>query len=368
MIRFICIRNTRKEPTLKRNAAFHLFVFASVILWSGCVTGPGTEQPGPGVSQTDPAIDRCFTLVDTGNYQEALGICEEASASNPGSFIALAAYAEALRETGNPELAEVYYRKALAIDPTALHTRMELGGLLQERGDGDAALTEYQAALDRQPDYLPAIIETARIHQALRHWESAADSYRKAIAIQPSDQQLRMELVQVLVSAGRFPDVGKVIADASTDFPESAGMQLTFGTILQEQKRYRDAIACFLTAVKLDPGNSMARYNLALSYFSNGQIPEARKALARFLSGKPDSSGGHFLAGQLAMQDNDHDQAEASFKKAIQYDSRNGAAYVMLGNLMQQRGDRDGAKEAYRQALRINPNDPVAKRNLKRLY
>ena len=353
---------------MRRIPVVQMAIVTTVILLSGCAPGPGPGVTGPETAPTDPAIDECFTLVNAGRYQEAAGICEQASAANPGSFIAQAAYAEVLRETGNTAGALAHYRKALEIDPSALETRMDLAGLLHEQGDTEPALLEYQEVLKRQPGYLPATIGMANVYRAVRNWSAAAGHFRTATELQPDDQHLRIELVQALADAGRYADAGQAVAGATAAFPDSAGMQSAFGSIFQQKNRFGDAIACYNRAIRLDPNDNAARYNITVCYYADGQLSEARKTLAGYLSREPRSSNGHLLAGQLAMQQNDMAQAEASLRKAIQYDSRNGAAYVMLGNLLHQTGDRDGAKEAYRQALRINPDDPVAKRNLKRLY
>ncbi|MBN1878532.1 tetratricopeptide repeat protein [bacterium] len=352
-----------------RNWFFTIFILVCLSSFmTGCVPDSRKIAQESRQADTDPMIDECFMLVESGKYSEAVDTCGQAVMNNPDSFIALAAYARALAETGQPEQAVLYYRQALDIESSVLITRMELGILLKQQGLYDEALKEFEILLDSQSDYYQAILEMARIYKIKGNWQLAAEKFRRASELQPGDEFIRIDLIRMLVKTEKKSEYQDAILKASNDFPESAVLHFSVGMILQEQNHFVDAINYYQRGISIDPGNSVARLNIAFCYYNEGQIGNARKNLALYLVKEPRSSSGHMLAGQIALSQDNLSDAEASFRTAIDCDTRNAAAFVLLGNVLQKQGERNGAKDAYRQALRINPNDPVAKRNLKRLY
>ena len=83
-----------------------------------------------------------------------------------------------------------------------------------------------------------------------------------------------------------------------------------------------DRIAAAMDAIRLDPKNAKAHYDLGLAFDSKGDSPGAI----------------------------------ASFKKAIRLDPHNSPPYHNLGNALASSGDFDGAIAAYKEAIRLNRN------------
>jgi tetratricopeptide (TPR) repeat protein len=342
-----------------------VFILVAIIV-TGCAYTP--SQPVREITSQDPNIDACFSLVQNERYSEALQVCEDAVNANPDNFIVHAAYAKALAVTGRAETAETLYVRALEIDPDVLNTRMEYGILLKEKGNYTGALNQFDIILTNQPDHVPAYTEKASIFRMQKNWPRAGEMLRRAIELRPGDQALRIDLVQILISAGYQSEAGAVITDASRDFPDSVSLAFSFAALFQEHRMFRQAIAQYNRVLNLDPGNGSAAYNLALCYYQERNLREAERAVMLALQYQPDSSSANLLAGQIALDRGNAAGAERYFRKAIQLDASNGAAWIMLGNVLRRNGDRSGAAEAYRQALRINPSDETAKRNLKRVY
>ena len=345
---------------------FRIIVILSIFILAGCASGP--IRDGSGRSEKVSIVDECFSLVNSGNYQNAIEICDQATIANPESFIAQTSYAKALAETGQIDLAEEHYRRALEIDPSVLNSRMELALLLKNSGMYGAALTEFQEVIRQQENFTQAIVETARTLVLMKNWTQAVDMFDRAILLQPEDEYLRIDLVKSLMKSGKISKSRKVMAKASQDFPHSGSMHFSFATLLQEQKLYREAISEYSKTLAIDSGNDSAQYNIAVCYYQDGQIQKAKRSINTYLNSHQGSSSANLLAGQIAFESGNLTEAESLFRKAIHADKTNGSAWVMLGNVLNKSGDKDGSKEAYRQALRINPNDAIAKKNLKRLY
>ncbi|HPQ40794.1 MAG TPA: tetratricopeptide repeat protein [bacterium] len=347
----------------------YLVVMASIIgilCFIGCVP-PGGVKPAAETG-TDPMIDECFNLTSANRFADAIPVCRAAVGANPGSFIAHASLARALWETGNFEESEQYYRLALEINPEAIQTRMELASALKSMNDAGGAIAEYQMILSVQPDYIAAVIEMAQTYESMGTLDSAADAYQRAIGLQPDNDALYLDLAGVQRKARQMKAARETLADAAQRFPNAPRVIYSYAALLQDVKRYPEAVRQYEAVIALAGDYQNARYNIAVCHYSSGNYAAAEKALTVFLNETPGSSSAHMLLGQIAYDRNNYTAAEREFRRAIQYDPDNGNAWVLLGNVLRSQGDKDGAKEAYRQALRINPRDSVAKKNLKRLY
>ncbi|MBI3539583.1 MAG: tetratricopeptide repeat protein [Candidatus Eisenbacteria bacterium] len=190
-----------------------------------------------------------------------------------------------------------------------------------------------------------------------------------------------------------------IARDSTTSDAKFAMTELGKGRF--RAKDYPGAIATLNRRIALDPNSGEAYYYIGLSYKEMKQYPEALDALRR--SAAVDSAKGerHFWLGILYAQQKDDENARASLERSVALDSTSktaGVAYrqlgyyrllqkdwtgaitlleravslndqdvqamVWLGQAWQNRGDRAKAAEWYNKALKVDPNQPDAKKGL----
>jgi len=105
------------------------------------------------------------------------------------------------------------------------------------------------------------------------------------------------------------------------------------GLIYLDEKKYSSAIASFNNAIRLEPKNAKAYYNLGLSHVGLSEVEKD----------KVDSH--YFIAGSY-------------FRQAIDLDPRYELAYQKAGELHYAMMNLDIALEYYTKAIEINPNNP----------
>jgi len=108
--------------------------------------------------------------------------------------------------------------------------------------------------------------------------------------------------------------------------------QVEEGNRLYADKRYDDARAAYLEALKRDPNSPLIRFNEGNALYQSTDFQQAAEAYQRALE-----------SGDPALQ---------------------GKAWYNLGNALYRQQQLQESIEAYKQALRVNPNDTDAKHNL----
>ncbi len=123
--------------------------------------------------------------------------------------------------------------------------------------------------------------------------------------------------------------------DRAEDLPEAKTADYHFkkGLIYLDEKKYLSAIASFNNAIRSDPKNAQAYYNLGLSHVGLSEVEKD----------KVDSH--YFLAGSY-------------FRQAIDLDPRYELAYQKAGELHYAMMNLDIALEYYTKAIQINPSNP----------
>ncbi|HJZ68137.1 MAG TPA: FG-GAP-like repeat-containing protein, partial [Blastocatellia bacterium] len=136
------------------------------------------------------------------------------------------------------------------------------------------------------------------------------------------------------------------------------------GVALLEQFKYKEAADQFRRALKLDPGMSLARVNLAIALYNlpdiEGALREA-KAAAEALPGSPQ---GHYVLGLIARSQNRMADAIEEFTRVLRIDPRDPGTNINLGQLYMQQRKYPEAIAAFRAALASEPYSITATYNL----
>ena len=123
--------------------------------------------------------------------------------------------------------------------------------------------------------------------------------------------------------AGRTPEAERVAAMATVKADE--------GLALAKSGEVRKAVTAFEAALKLDPSNLKARYNLGLAYLAAGGPVEAEAAFRAFLTARPDDAEARYnLARALAVQRR-NDEALRELQAAVNAGFSNHAALQSAG-------------------------------------
>jgi TPR repeat protein len=206
----------------------------------------------------------------------------------------------------------IYFNKALSINPIYWQAIFNLGLVMEEQGNLDQAIDFYERALqyDNSLQTLNSLAN-ARNNRGLgfrakEQLQAAEADFRRVIYCLPSYWQAHFNL----------------------------------GLILEQSKKYKDAIAEYHETLHLNPG-----YEQAKNLLSN---------LANTLNNQ----------GLVLRTNGDLLAAEGLFRVALQADEKFWQAHFNLGLVLEQSGNQKDAIAEYNETLRLNPGYLPAQQRL----
>ncbi len=215
-------------------------------------------------------------------------------------------------------LAEAAFTAALRADPKAASALTGLGAALYQSARYSEALARFEAAAQADPQELMAKIgmvkcrlvlervkEGAELAQRLREahpksadaalWhgralealgqrDEAENAYRRAVELAPKDAS-RVEpyvaLSMLLNQLGKLPEAQALLDQARSELPESPAIHRAMGDVALAQGRYDEAHAEYGLALKLDPADLRAQFQLGVTLRRANRLDEAQAAFDR---------------------------------------------------------------------------------------
>jgi tetratricopeptide (TPR) repeat protein len=147
--------------------------------------------------------------------------------------------------------------------------------------------------------------------------------------------------------------------------PDNPIAQCDYAADLAERGFYRPALEKLTEVVNQNPNYWAAIYNLALTYYKMGNLPEAEKYFLEAIRVNPHRADEHFYLGMTWFKSGQTDQAIASLRQAIAINPAGFAYHFALGMMLETRGDLAGALQEFKEELAINPEQQAAAAQIK---
>lgn len=253
-------------------------------------------------------------------------------------------YAELLLKTGRFDEAITQYNKALAIDPNFVNSYSGIAAALTYKGKPSDASEELQKITEKARNdgerraalfgQMVVAADAGKLDQALAEVEKqyALGQKTNDLPAMAGDLQLKGN---ILLEMGRFDDAKKA-------YEEALKMTVNDGSLSQELK---DNAALF------------HHYNLARVAIGKKDLATAKAETETFRKGSETAKNpnqikqAHELAGAIALEEKNYDQAIAELAQSNQQNPRN---LYLLGQAYQGKGDADKAKDLFTKAAKFN--------------
>ena len=239
-------------------------------------------------------------------------------------------------------------RERLVANPGDLDTRLRLGARYEDLDMPELAIEHYRLAADRFPSEVTPQLRLAQaLHKKGRTAEAAAnlESYLTAYAEAPAEAY---SWAGILRDALGHHKVAEQHHRAALERASAAYLRNNLGQNLALQEKAPEAAAEFRAALDIEPGNPVARNNLAIS-LSAANPAEAAQVLE---AGTNDPATAHNNLAAILMEKNRYAEARKELNLALGYKPDHAAA---LGNLALV-SDLDG-----KPAQMVLPKQAVAK-------
>jgi tetratricopeptide (TPR) repeat protein len=165
-----------------------------------------------------------------------------------------------------------------------------------------------------------------------------------------------------------YPNARKAFAKMFDVPAESAASYLFTARMLLRQDFGPVAEEYAHKAVALDPKLPMAHQLLGELYLYHSQIEEAIAEFRKELEINPGNAAAYYKLADGYSRVQKYDDAERLLQRSIWLDPTSTGPYVLLGKVLQKKGETELAVRALQRALAMDPNNPVPHHLLGQAY
>ena len=246
-------------------------------------------------------------------YPECVTTLEQMRARGGSNSDVLRLLAEAYLEAGRPQKSYEVLQELIKDNPRDRRLYLLLTQLADQEDRADIGLEWLDYGLRYMPDSFPLLMQRGYLHLLLGRNKESESDYRKAIEIQPDSDSAPIELAFLLLTTQRYPEADKLLKQVIQSSPSNffgyyllgeirlqeglneealrytkkaaaletgyAAIHANLGKLYVKSKEYAAAIRELEAAVKLDPDNKTAYYQLSIAYRKTGEKEKARAAL-----------------------------------------------------------------------------------------
>ena len=160
------------------------------------------------------------------------------------------------------------------LKPQAGTEAAERGWARYEKGDLEGAAEELGNAVKARDAPVWARYALGQATFGLRRYQDAVAQWEQVRQAAPHFQPVYFDLVDGYLQTDRARDAIAVLRDAERRWPDEPEVYNALGVVQARRQSYSDAVTSFERAVKADPANAVAYFNL-------GRVHEIRYAMSR---------------------------------------------------------------------------------------
>lgn len=364
------------------------FSIVALCLLPGCWALSAQGEASTAGAQTAktleaPALDRgqaYFHAAIAGLYEEA------ATASSRPEYIgfAIEEYKKALNaDPGSVQLqlnlAQLYFRaerigeaEAAArrllkndadnLDAHRLLGRIYLRRLGEEQGGESAspaqsallddAIGEYVKILQLKPKSVEDHLLLGQLYTAKRDQAKAAEQFQIAQQIEPASEEVILNLVRAYSESENWERAAQAVL-AVPESDRTLKMELSLGSIYEDQKKYKEAAEAYQRAANLEPDDPRILSALAGALLRDNQLDAALKQYLQIMELDPEDAEAQVHIGEIQRRQSKFNEALETIRKARQKDPNSLEGGFNEGLLLDVLGRLDESVEVYRQMVEL---------------
>jgi tetratricopeptide (TPR) repeat protein len=232
-------------------------------------------------------------------YVDATKLLESAAVIDPQNDQVFWNLALVHMELRKYERARDDLQKAITLNAKSGGYQEKLGTVLIELKDWNNAKQAFEKAISLEPELFKAYYKLAQVNEQLDDQQSALKNYTAATERGPRFLEAYNALGRLYADLNYLDQSSQVLQEAlkvalpGTD--EEAQAHHLLGTVLQQQKKYDDAIREFKAALNVTPGMRDALFSLGWTYQLQGNKEEAKRYLQKFVDVAGAEAPAHYV-------------------------------------------------------------------------
>ena len=257
---------------------------------------------------------------------------------------------------------------AKKLNPDSVLYYLDLSEIELRRGESGIAKNILEGAHERFPENVELMIRLANIHMAVEQYQKARTYLIKASRIEPRNARLYLLSSMIFQQINMIDKAISELYLAIKYDPNYYEAHVMLGLITAEQNK-DIAIDHYMNAIRIEPKNPEAYYNLAMYYQNSGRYKKALQTYGKGLK-VIDSTLQHFIYNSAFVYENylnKPDSALVYYQNVINYFPDDYRVYFRMGQCYEDLGQEKKAMASYDMCLKVNPNYEEAFEALSRL-
>jgi tetratricopeptide (TPR) repeat protein len=273
-------------------------------------------------------------------------------------------------QSGDLKRAQAELQEAAKGDPGNPFVWTSLAETELRLGDTNQALSAAAKAESTASDKPVIWHALAMFYAHAGNFKAAADWEAKYAASAHADPDALSSAAMLALRAEDFTRAATLAERGLQRSPRDAQLNLTLGVARYGERRFEDAITCFLRVIAIDPSIEQPYVFLGRMLDQAGpHLSEITSACERWLERSPENPQAHLvLAKALLQADPRSARAEQLLRRSIQLDPKVWEAHYELGVLLENRHAYADAASEFRLAIAENANQPMPHYHLARVY
>lgn len=208
------------------------------------------------------------------------------------------------RELGNDEQAEKFLLRCLTYEDSYINAIVELATIYTNRKDYPQMYKYLEKALEVSPENIDVFLDLARAAYRLNNREAVRVNLKKAAKYAKNQREEVNKVIDAYIEIGLFDEAdylyGKRLEGDDDD--ETVKFWNRLGMAAQKIGKSAKARKFYLSALRLQPQNKIANYNMGQLLYEAGELDNACAYLSKILRLHADFSQAKKLLALIRQQ------------------------------------------------------------------
>lgn len=306
----------------------------------------------------DSTLSQAVEWLRCGQAAQAEPLLRQAVSADPGHFDATHLLGVCMHSLGRFEEAERLIDCALRIDPRSAAAHVNLGNAVRAQNRRDEALSSFSRACDLDPALVVAKVNRGLLLLELQRPAEALSLFEDLLRIDSRSADLhcrRGDCLRLLGCLDEAIESFRRAVSLGLDRPE---VHLSLGMCFLDLQLPEQSLPHLQAYARAQRDDALAWNRIGVAYNRLRQFVDASDSFARAIALAPELDIAHANRGNALYHLGRFTEAEASYRKALEFDPSNGLTRWNLGLCRLLRADLPGAWGDYeaRWLQRESPN------------
>jgi tetratricopeptide (TPR) repeat protein len=214
-------------------------------------------------------------------FSEAVEVLKPLTASDPGNTELRNVLAQSCLKSKNYGCAQEQFRAILQQNPDSPAAHLLMGEALDGLQRTEEAVAEFKAASELDPRQPEVHFGLGYLYWELRRFDEAKREFEAELALNPKHAQAQAYLGDIALEGGNLGAAEGLLLKATQNSQKIRIAYLDLGKLYLQRRNYAGAVDAFQHAIKVDPAQSDAHFQLARAYQALGKKSKAQAELAK---------------------------------------------------------------------------------------